>query len=504
MPSLKGRALFAAVTSLTCLGFLLVGYDNGLMGGLVEASTFKKTFDNPSPTITGLMVAIYEVGCFIGSVVTSIFGERLGRKKCIGTGAVIMVLGAILQATAYSRAQMIVARVVSGIGMGGINSTVPVFQAEFSPKATRGLYVCMQLSTLNLGIFLAYWVDYGFVQSYPDSSVSFRLPCILQCIFLLPMLILLCLVPESPRWLASHSDGSRSLKVLQDMHTYHMSEEKIFALNASIVQAASYEASLGAGKWSALNPFRIPNRTNKSFLCHDDRISSRRRFFLACALQSMQQLGGINALIYYSTTLFRTSLDFTPHLASLMSGFLQTFFFLASFIPWALIDRIGRRPLLLSCVAIMSLVMATESGLIYKVQSDKDISKSYGIGAAAMLFLFEGAFTAGFQATIWVLPSELLPLRLRAQGSAVSTACNWIINYMIVQVTPIALDRIGWRTYIIFAVLNISFVPVIWAFIPETAGLELEEVDQLFINMRQQGFYPDDEADIHDHSPPVE
>ncbi|EHK96711.1 putative Sugar transporter STL1 [Glarea lozoyensis 74030] len=144
MPSLKGRALFAAVTSLTCLGFLLVGYDNGLMGGLVEASTFKKTFDNPSPTITGLMVAIYEVGCFIGSVVTSIFGERLGRKKCIGTGAVIMVLGAILQATAYSRAQMIVARV----HCSGFPSRVQ------SKSNQRALFECLFPPTMHSSMYI--------------------------------------------------------------------------------------------------------------------------------------------------------------------------------------------------------------------------------------------------------------------------------------------------------------------------------------------------------------
>jgi sugar porter (SP) family MFS transporter len=359
----------------------------------------------------------------------------------------------------------------------------------------------MQLSTLNLGIFLAYWVDYAFVTTYPDSSISFRLPCILQCIFLLPMLCLVILVPESPRWLAMHSNGKDSLQVLQDMHSHHMCDEKIVALNNGIIQTASHEASLGSGQWSSLNPFRLPTASNESIFLEDDRISSRRRFFLACALQSMQQLGGINALVYYSTTLFRRSLQFTPHLASLMSGFLHTFFFLASFIPWALIDRVGRRPLLLSCVAFMSLVMATQSGLIYAVESNASRNKSFGIGAAIMLFLFEGAFTVGFQATVWVLPSELLPLRLRAQGSAVSTACNWIINYMIVQVTPIALDRIGWRTYIIFAVLNASFVPVIWALFPETAGLELEAVDELFATMRQQRLGQDHEEGILNGNP---
>ncbi|KAH8778025.1 sugar transporter-like protein [Hyaloscypha finlandica] len=457
---LEGRLLFTAVTSLTCLGFLLIGYDNGLMGGLVNSTAFKTSFNSPSPTITGLIVAIYEVGCFAGSVAVSLFGEQLGRKKSIGIGVLIMIVGALLQATAYSRSHMIVARIVSGVGMGFINSTVPVFQAEFSPKASRGLYVCMQLSTLNFGIFLAYWIDYAFTQSH-IASFTWRVPCILQCIFLLPMLLLLLIVPETPRWLASHAPPSQSLSVLTRLHEYHRTSEEISALHASIVQNAEYEKSLGAGSW-------------KDLLRNDD-IQSQRRFLIACAIQAFQQLGGINALIYYSNTLFSTSLGFSDHLSALMSGFLQTWFFIASFIPWFLIDRIGRRPLLLSCISVMSAIMVVQTGLIYNVQNKTSIANGCGIGAAVMLFLFEGAFTIGFQATVWVYPSEILPLRLRQRGSGVSTACNWIFNYMIVQITPPALNNIGYKTYIIFAVLNACWVPIIYLFFPETKGLELED-----------------------------
>lgn len=340
----------------------------------------------------------------------------------------------------------------------------------------------MQLSTLNFGIFLAYWIDYGFTQSN-TASFAWRVPCILQCIFLVPMLFILLIVPESPRWLASHDRPEDSLAVLQRLHKHHASSQHIENLHADILQTCAYEASLGAGKWSDL--------------LHNDSIQSQRRFLIACGIQCFQQLGGINALIYYSNTLFSTSLQFSNHLSALMSGFLQTWFFVASFIPWFLIDRIGRRPLLMSMISVMAAVMIVQTGLIYNVQHNTSIAKSCGIGAAVMLFLFEGAFTIGFvhssfhfiphlltttrfQATVWVYPSEILPLRLRQRGSSVSTACNWIFNYMVVQITPIALNSIGYKTYIIFGVLNACWVPIIYFFFPETKGLELEDVDRLF------------------------
>jgi sugar porter (SP) family MFS transporter len=326
----------------------------------------------------------------------------------------------------------------------------------------------MQLSTLNFGIFLSYWVDYGFTQSY-THSFAWRVPVILQCIFLVPMLVLLVLVPETPRWLASHDQTDASLDVLTRLHKHRMPIEDIQQLHRDIVRTCETEAALGAGKWSDL--------------LKNDEIQSQRRFLIACGIQAFQQLGGINALIYYSSTLFLT-IGLSPHLAALMAGFLQTWFFIASFIPWFLLDRLGRRPLLLSMVSLMAVVMIVQTGLVYNVDHQTSIAKACGIGACVMLFLFEGAFTIGFQATVWVYPSEILPLRLRQRGSSVSTACNWILSYMIGQITPPALENIGYRTYIIFAVFNSAWVPIIYFFFPETKGLELEDVDRLFADER--------------------
>ena len=324
--------------------------------------------------------------------------------------------------------------------------------------------VCAQLSVLNFGIFLSYWIDFGF--SSIVESYAWRIPVILQCVFLVPMLFILPIIPETPRWLAAHGQSDKALDVLERLHRGRLDSDEVEALHQVIMKTAAYESALNAGSWREL--FR------------PDDIRSTRRLLLACFIQAAQQLGGINAIIYYSGTVFQSSIGFSPHDAALLSGYLQTWFFVASFIPWPLIDRVGRRPLLLGSIAVMAAAMAINAALVYQINYQTAIVRSAGIGAAAMLFVFQGAFTIGFQATVWVYPSELLPLRLRQRGSAISTASNWIMNFLVVLITPPAIANIGWRTYVIFAVLNAAWLPVIFLFFPETKGLELEDVDRLF------------------------
>jgi sugar porter (SP) family MFS transporter len=309
---------------------------------------------------------------------TAIVGEKLGRRKSVGLGALISIVGAVLQTTAYSRAHLIVGRIVSGFGLGIINSTVPVMQAEFSPKASRGIYVCAQLSTLNFGILLVYWIDYAFVKH--TSSYAWRVPAVLQCVILIGILILLTLIPETPRWLAAHDQPEECLSVLARIADTSEADPEVQRLHSIITQTVAYENSRQAG-WKDI--------------VKSDPIKSRRRFLIACGIQMFQQLGGINAIIYYSGTLFEKSIGFDTHMSALMSGFLQTWFFVASFIPWFLIDRIGRRPLLMSMISLMAIVMAIQAALIYQVQFNTSSATGAGIAAAAMLFVFQGAFTVG-------------------------------------------------------------------------------------------------------------
>lgn len=250
MVRLAGNALLGAVTVLTSLGFFLIGFDNGLMGGLVNGAAFNKSFGNPDADMVANIVSLYEIGCFFGSVFSSIWGERLGRMRSTAIGIVVMVVGAVLQATSYSRAQMLVARIVSGCGMGLINSTTPVLQAEFSPSASRGMFVCAQLSTLNFGIFLVYWIDYAFSANGSDASTNWRVPVILQCIFLIPMGLLLFVLPESPRWLASQKRQYDALDVLQRL--YNGDESKVQATYDHIVASIEEEAAASSAGWKSL------------------------------------------------------------------------------------------------------------------------------------------------------------------------------------------------------------------------------------------------------------
>lgn len=212
---------------------------------------------------------------------TAFVGEKLGRRKSIGIGAIISIIGAILQATAYGRAHLIVGRIVSGIGLGFINSTVPVLQAEFSPKASRGVYVCAQLSTLNFGILIVYWIDYAFVSH--TASYAWRVPTSLQCIILFAILGLLFVIPETPRWLAAHDCPEECLAVLARIHnTTDLSDPEVQRLHTVITETVAYENSRQAG-WKDI--------------VRSDPIKSRRRFLIACGIQIFQQLGGINAII---------------------------------------------------------------------------------------------------------------------------------------------------------------------------------------------------------------
>ena len=151
---MKGSIARHSVTIACGSGFLLFGYDQGVFGGLLSNKLFLETFNNPSSTIQGQIVATYDIGCIIGTVVSMLFGDKLGRKKCILIGCVILIIGGILQAASYSLPPMIIGRVVAGVGNGMNTIAIPIWQAETAKAHNRGKLIVLQLVTNIFGIVI--------------------------------------------------------------------------------------------------------------------------------------------------------------------------------------------------------------------------------------------------------------------------------------------------------------------------------------------------------------
>lgn len=157
----RGAPLRGAIYVACLSAFLFFGYDQGVFSGLLQNPDFQKQFNDPDDVTTGITVASYCLGCFVGCILSFLLGDKLGRRRMIWLAMALIVVGASLQASAYSLAHLIVGRVITGMGTGIDTSTIPSYQSELSKKENRGRLVSWEIFFVGIGIVTAYWVDYG-------------------------------------------------------------------------------------------------------------------------------------------------------------------------------------------------------------------------------------------------------------------------------------------------------------------------------------------------------
>lgn len=272
---------------------------------------------NGSASLQGTVVAIYEIGCLFGSLFTFFFGERLGRRWMIMLGCTVLIVGAVLQTTAYGIPQMIVGRIVTGLGNGMNTSTVPVWHSETSHAHNRGRSLAIELAINIFGVMTAYWIDYGM--SFVDSQAQFRVPLALQMAFAVATILLIQVCPESPRWLLKHKGEEASKAVLAQLSVHqgpdaepHVQEE------LEIIRSALLEEERTAKKDKNGNPMS-PIRA--CFTLGKDRYF--QRVMLGVGGQFMQQLCGINLITYCESQaecrMARIGADLQTPLSSLSS-----------------------------------------------------------------------------------------------------------------------------------------------------------------------------------------
>ncbi|KAK6369478.1 hypothetical protein LTS17_009384 [Exophiala oligosperma] len=473
MSFLVGKPLNWAITAAAGSGFLLFGYDQGVMSGLLTGAAFTKQFPsidtteggNGSSSLQGTVVAIYEIGCFFGALLAFAFAEKLGRRLSIMIGCAILSVGAAIQCSSYRVAQLIVGRIVTGLGNGINTASIPVWHSELMKPNSRGKGLSVELAINIFGVMLSYWTDYGM--SYVRSEAQFRFPIAFQIAFALATIALMLFLPESPRWLVAHGRSNEARHILWRLQPSARLIEKdhvvISAELLEIEQALAEEKAASSGGISFLALFK---KSPQRF---------RRRTLLGIGGQFMQQLCGINLITYYAPVIFQKSVGLSHNLSLLLAGFNGVAYFLSSLIPILILDRLGRRKLMLFACIGQACCMAILAGTV------SDGSFVAGIVAIVMLFLFNFFFAIGLLAIPWLLPAEYAPLAIRTKAAALATASNWIFTFLVVEITPVSIDSIAWKTYIYFAVFNAAFLPVIWFFYPETKNLSLEQIDKLFV-----------------------
>ncbi|CAG8126425.1 unnamed protein product [Penicillium salamii] len=494
MTELQGRSLQIAIAVSAGSAYLLFGYDQGVLGGLVSYPGFLSAIDNPSAGYLGTIVALFNIGCLMGCVVAAVFGNRLGRKNAITLGCVIMVIGGAVQASTYSASQLIAGRIISGIGNGmsaifkvgvmrsidsmlifksaiiGINtSTVPVYVSETSRTAVRGRSLAIQMSivivrnpefscsllpadkTPKFGTVVAYWLDYGMIRTQ-IGEVVWRFPLAFQNFFALITIITMPLLPESPRWLYSHGRQREAISVLSRLLAVSEDDPAVTSVVAEMDQALSVEQN-------NRQEFSLSN-----LLFADTQIKNTRRLTLCFVIQLFQQFTGINVIAFYVTIVLETNVGLSRELSSLVAGFIQIAFWIGTFPPIFLLDRLGRRKVLMvgSTILCLSMILFTV-GIALKTPASSRL-------ALGMLVIYEISFGMSWNSVPWLYAPEITPLNLRHVGAAVGCFSEWLWTFVIAQMTPPAIANTGWKIYILFCIMTALSIPFVYFFMPEVCS----------------------------------
>ncbi|KAK9234228.1 general substrate transporter [Lipomyces kononenkoae] len=486
IPTFKQHLYYALAISFT--GFTY-GWEVASMGGVLAMPQFLDWFGNPSAFRQGAMTAALIAGEFAGSLLIGFFlADRFGRRKTIFTAIAIYLIGQAIVVASQSQAMFIAGRVVNGLGAGGLIQTIPLYTAEITPPKIRGRILSMLNSGIAIGLVVAYWVQYGALNISGNGAwqVCFGLQLVPAAIVAVVMLFR----PESPRWLVRHDRSEEALQVLAKLHGECDADNVI-------VRAEFEEIKVSVEMDNQIKPPSYPTLIfGKQY---------RRRTALAMGIQFMQQVSGVNIILYYAAKVFAQTGQGGTSAALLSNGIGSALFLGATLSMSVFIDHIGRRrplfvgPALAGFCLIVVGAMLLSFGQPYYDNITQAIqfnfqNKAAGNAAIAFMFLFEIVIGFTFNATVWTYQNEVFSINARGRGTALATATNWFTNYWLGLFIPEALNKAGWKLYFIFGAINVTSSVVIFLFYPETCLRTLEELDLLFTRNRTVFAFMDREA----------
>lgn len=437
------RYVFVA-SIIAALAGLLFGLDIGVISGALPfiSKAFGLATQSQEWVVSSMMF-----GAAIGAIGSGPMSLRIGRKYSLVVGSLLFVVGSLGCALAVNTEMLILFRVLLGLAVGVASFTAPLYLSEIAPQRLRGSLISMYQLMITIGIVLAFLSDTAF--SF-EGQWRWMLGVIT-----IPALILfigVMMLPESPRWLALKNNNVEAHRILQLLRgNDEAAKQELHAIRESL--------KVKQGGWALFK----------------GNANCRRAVYLGIALQVMQQFTGMNVVMYYAPKIFKIAGFATTSeqmWGTVVIGLVNVF---ATFIAIGLVDKWGRKPVLKIGFAVMALAMAVLGALLHAGISTA--VEQYSAAFVLLVFIVGFAMSAG--PLIWVLCSEIQPLKARDFGITVSTATNWIAN-MIVGATFLTFLQVlgNAETFWLYAGFNLFFLIVTFYIIPETKGVSLEKIEQ--------------------------
>jgi MFS transporter, SP family, arabinose:H+ symporter len=436
--------LFA--TGVTAIGGFLFGYDTAVING---ANTYLRAHFELSPFQEGLAGASAILGCIPGAMLAGFLSDRFGRKNLLFACAALYAVSGLLSAIPRTFPEFLIARLLSGLGIGASSMVCPVYIAEISPEKWRGRLGSLFQLGIVAGIFLTLWVN-KLIQGMGDdawnSTTGWRWMLAMEVVPAIVFVALLFTVPESPRWLTTHARETEARAILSRIGGEEHAGRELQAIKETMREEQ--------GRFSELF----------------SRVY-RRPLLIAVVLMAGSQFCGINAIIYYSTKIFESAgaVKNAAFTSTVWVGLVNLLF---TFVAIALVDKAGRRPLLLigTAVQVASLGLV---GFLFRA----------GQGGWPLLLCIMG-FIAAFAMSTgpigWLLCSEIFPTKVRGRAMSVAAFTVWVSCYAVAQTFPMLNDSkaIGpVLTFWIYGGVSLATLLFIWRMVPETKGRTLEEIE---------------------------
>lgn len=432
------------VVIVAAFGGFLFGYHTGIISAalIYITPTFKLTIAQQ-----GMLVSLILVGALFSALLAGGLADKIGRRRTIAITSALFIIGATINALSRSYEMLLLGRVITGFGVGIVSVCGPLYLAEVSPPRHRGTFVAFYQLAISLGILSSFVVGYLFSTS-EDWRWMFAIgifPALLQ-------MLALFFLPDTPAWLFKQGLHNRAILTLGRLR-----KDKEWMHQVDAMKSAANPQKIGS--WKML-------------------FSKQLRFVLLIGilLSSFQQITGVNIIIYYAPKIFQTAGFASTNgalLATLSIGIINV---IATALSSWLLDKTGRRKLLITGSAGMAL------GLGFLATAFFVQSAMIGIIAVISLMAYVAFFAIGLGPVTWVVISEIYPLSIRGKAMTISLFVNWLFNYLVSLTFLDLIQKIGSEgTFFMYAVICIIAFAFVSRYLPETKGKTLEEIEALLI-----------------------